>query len=201
MFRSSSALTTVHNTVFSRNINLNLQNGDSSNQLIVAMYRKLAAVVYTINTLMKEYSKGNFYAVANILTEATYKKLSINLARLAVPSNKYHDYETIRMSSTSSLGGLYQSIFQYSELVDTKNKLEISKEHESILYDRVKLQEFINKLNQNKRLFPDSNVTVKKATLKPEYAEYIKHYGFPEGAVFDPDKLAFILQLLGMTNA
>jgi len=200
MIRSSSALSTVNNTVFSKNINLNLQNNDSSNQLIIGMYKRLAAVVQTVNTLMLEFSKGHFYTVANILTHATYNKLSIALSNLAVAANKYPDYETIRTSSTSALGGLYQSILQYSELVDTKNKLDISKENESILYDRVKLQEYINKLNQNKRLFPDSNVTAKKATLKPEYAEYVKQFGFPEGAVFEPDKLAFILQRLGMTK-
>lgn len=198
MIRSSSALTSVNNTFFSRNINLNLQNSDSTNQLIINMYKKLAAVVQTINTLMNEYYKGNFYAVANILTQKIYNKLSINLANLAVSANKYRDYETIRMSSTSSLGGLYQSVLQYSELVDTKAKLEISREHESILYDPVKLREYINKLNQNKRLFPDSNVKVVKATLKPEYAEYIKQYGFPEGGVFETDKLAGVLQKLGM---
>ena len=198
MIRSSSALTSVNNTFFSRNINLNPQNSDSTNQLIINMYKKLAAVVQTINTLMNEYYKGNFYAVANILTQNIYNKLSINLANLAVSANKYRDYETIRMSSTSSLGGLYQSVLQYSELVDTKAKLEISREHESILYDPVKLREYINKLNQNKRLFPDSNVKVVKATLKPEYAEYIKQYGFPEGGVFETDKLAGVLQKLGM---
>ena len=179
--------------------NSSIANGDATNQVMVSMYKKLAAVVQTVNTLMTEYSKGNFYAVVNILTQQTYNKLSISLSNLAVSANKYPDYETIRISSTSSLGGLYQSILQYSELVDTQSQLEISRERESILYDRVKLQEYINKLNQKKKLFSDSNVTVTKATLKPEYAEYIKQFGFPEGAVFEPDKLAFVLKRMGMT--
>jgi hypothetical protein len=194
MFRASSALPTIHNTIFSRNINLMLMNGDSKNQIMVNMYKKLAAVVQTINTLMLEYSNANFYAVANILTLSMYNKLSVSLSDLAASATKYPDYETIRLSSTSSLKGLYQSILQYSDYVDVKHKLEICEEHESILYDRVKLQDFINKLNQNKRLFPESNVKVTKATLKPEYAEYIKQYGFPEGSVFDPDRLGHILR-------
>lgn len=198
MFRSSSALTTVHNTIYSRNINLILMNGDSANQVMINMYKKLAAVVQTINTLMLEFSKGHFYEVANILTEKIYHKLAIKLFDLAAASNKYPDYETIRSSSTSSLGGLYQSIMQYGELVDVKNKLEICEEHESILYDPIKLKEYINRLNQNKRLFPDSNVKVAKATLKPEYAEYVKQFGFPEGAVFEPDKLAQCIRRLSM---
>ena len=188
------------NIVFSKNVNNVIVNGDSTNKFLVDMYKKLAGVVQTINTLMLEYSKGNFYAVANILTQQMYNKLSVALSNISVPANKYPDYETIRASSTSALGGLYQSILQYSKLVDTEMQLDICKEHESILYDKTKLQEYINKLNQNKRLFPESNVKATKATLKPEYAEYIKHYGFPPGAVFDPDKLAFIVQQLGITS-
>lgn len=175
-----------------------MSNNDSANQVLVAMYAKLAAVVQTINTLMLEYSKGHFYTVANILTQTTYNKLSISLSNLAVQANKYPDFETIRTSSTSALGGLYQSILQYSDLLDIKAQLALSKEHESILYDRVKLQEFINKMNNNRRIFPETSVTTIKATLKPEYAAYVKHFGFPEGAVFEPDKLAFVLQQLGI---
>jgi hypothetical protein len=155
-------------------------------------------VVQTINTLMKEYSKGNFYTVANILTQASYNKLSISLAGLAAAANKFPDYETIRSSTTSSLGGLYQSILQYSELVDVKAQLGISREHESILYDPVKLKEYIESLNKRRAIFPESKVRVMAATLKPEYAEYVRRYGFPAGAVFEPDKLATVLQYLGM---
>lgn len=192
MFKGSSG-----KSVFSKN-NASVSGGDAVNQVIIGMYTKLAGVVETVNTLMKEYSQGNFYAVANILTLDTYNKLSINLANLAMSSNKYPEYEIIRKSSTTALGGLYQSILQYSELVNTQLQLEISKERESILYDRVKLQEFINKMNQQRQVFPESNVQVIKATLKPEYAAYVKQFGFPEGAVFDPDKLAFVLQQLGI---
>jgi len=193
MFKGSSS-----NSVFSKNVNGSFASGDAVSQVLVGMYTKLSDVVETINTLMTEYSKGNFYVVANILTHERYNKLAISLANLAASQNKYPDYETIRMSSTSALAGLYQSILQYSAYVDVQAQLEISRERESILYDRVKLKEFIEKMNQNRRLFPDSNVQTIRATVKPEYAAYIKQFGFPEGAVFDPDKLAFILQQLSM---
>ena len=196
MLRSSTGLVSTNKTVFGKNINLTLSNNDSSNQVLVAMYAKLAVVVRTINTLMNEFSKGHFYTVANILTLTTYNKLSINLANLAASANKFPEYETIRASSTSALGGLYQSILQYSNLVNVEEQLALAKEQESILYDRVKLQEFINKMNQNRQVFPESKVTVMKATLKPEYAAYVEMFGFPEGAVFEPDKLAQVLKQL-----
>jgi hypothetical protein len=186
--------------MFSKNVSGTFGNGDSFNQYQIDMYKKLSAVVDTINMLMKEYSTGNFYAVSNILTQQTYNTLSLSLANIAVSANKYPEYETIRKSTTAALGGLYQSILQYSEYLDVQAQLEISKERESILHDKVKLREYIEKLNQNRRLFPDSVVQAKKATLKPEYAEYVKYFGFPEGAVFEPDKLAFILQKLKMVS-
>jgi hypothetical protein len=193
MFKSSSS-----NTVFSKNVSITFGNGDSDNQVQLEMYKKLSDVVETINILMKEYYTGNFYAVSNILTQQAYNALSLSLANIAVSANKYPRYETIRTSTTSALGGLYQSVLQYSEYLDVQAQLELSRERESILHDRVKLREYIEKMNQNRRLFPDSVVQATKATLKPEYAEYVKHFGFPEGAIFEPDKLAFILQKLNM---
>ena len=200
MFRtSSSSLSSFNNTIFSKNINLTFGNGDTVNLALINMYKKLAAVVNTINALMLEYSKGHFYTVANILTQSMYNKLSITLANLTVSASKYPEYETLRTASSFGLGGLYKSIMQYSEYVDIKAQLAIAKDHESILYDSVKLQEYIKQFNQRRVLFPDSKVkATKAATLKPEYAEYIKRYGFPEGAVFEPDKLAPILIQLGI---
>ena len=195
MFKTSGI-----NAVFSKNVSMHIKNNDSDDRILVAMYNQLAGVIETIQALLKEYSLGHFYTVANILTLETYNKLSIRLSNLAAKANKFPNYEIIRTSNTAALAGLYQSIMQYSDYIDIQHKLEICEENESILYDRVKLQEYINKLNQRKQLFPDSKVQAKKATLKPEYAEYIKHFGFPEGAVFDPDKLAFILQQLSMTS-
>ena len=198
MLRNAIARGGNNNTVFSKNVSLLLLNGDSKYQILVGMYYKLSGVVQTINALLKEFSKGNFYTVANILTQYAYNKLSINLAGLAAEANKFPEYEVIRGSATSSLAGLYQCVLQYAELVDTKAQLEHCKEHEAILYDPVRLAEHIAKLNQRRVIFPESKVRVIPATLKPEYAAYVKQYGFPEGAVFDPDKLAFILKQLNM---
>jgi hypothetical protein len=39
-------------------------------------------------------------------------------------------------------------------------------------------------------ILPDSKVTIITAEIKAEYAEYIQMYGFPDGAVFEMDKLA-----------
>jgi hypothetical protein len=184
------------NSNFSKNINSFLVSVSESaeTQFIQNMYTKLSIVVQTINTLMTEYSKGNFYAVANILTQDNYNIYSIRLSNLEVNPIKYPEYETLRKSSTSALTGLYQSIIQYSNYLNLEEQLRVSQERESILYNPTLLSEFISKMQQNRQLFPDSTVNAPMATLKPEYAAYINLYGFPQGGAFDPDRLAYILQ-------
>ena len=66
-------------------------------------------------------------------------------------------------------------------------------EKASILDDMVKLREYINSLKKNMSIFPNIEVTVVKAQIKPEYLEYIKLYGYPENSIFDMDKLGAIL--------
>ena len=62
--------------------------------------------------------------------------------------------------------------------------------------DMNKLREYIRGLSGSLSLFPDMYVTSIAATLKPEIAIYIQLYGFPDGGVFEADKLAFALSLV-----
>lgn len=184
------------NSFFSKNVNSSrglIVGASAQSQTVVTMYKKLSDVVQTVNTLMTEYSKGNFYAVANILTLENYNIYSIRLATLAADYTKYPEYETIRKSSTSALTGLYQSIVQYSNYLNLEEQLRVSQQRENILYNPTLLSEFISKMQQNRQLFSESKVEAPMATLKPEYAAYIAKYGFPQGGVFDPDRLASIL--------
>jgi hypothetical protein len=184
-------------TVFVKNVNSSngmMVTNTSQDQTQVDKYVNLAKVVNTVNVLMTEYAKGHFYEVANILTPGTYNNLSIKFANLAADPIKYPEYETIRKSSTSALAGLYQSILQYSNYVNIEAQLALAQELVNILNDPVLLNQYILKLRQKRQLFPDSKVQVTAATLKPEYAEYVRLYGFPAGAIFETDKLAGILQ-------
>ena len=184
------------NSIFSKNVantNSILTNADAQNKITLALYNKLSVYVRTIRTLLSEYAKGNFYTVANILTDTVYKKMSQDLLGLAANPQKFMDYENLRLANTSALEGLYQSIIQHSNLVDTEVKLEKAKEFELILKDPERLKEYIKMLQGRTMLFTDSAVQIKPATLKPEYAQYIKRFGFPEGGVFEMDKLAMAM--------
>lgn len=178
------------NTFFTKNVN----STNSQSAMLVGMYTKLSKLVETVNTLMAEYARGNFYAVANLLTQTQYNNYTLSFASLAANPSQYPDYENIRKSSTSALTGLYQAIQQYSSYVNLELQLEIAQEKLNILYNPELLKEYISNMRGNRQLFPESVVQAPIATLKPEYAEYVKLYGFPEGAVFDPDKLAIIIR-------
>ena len=175
-----------------------LQNSDSKNRTLIDMYKKLSRYIRTIQTLLTEYSKGHFYAVANVLTPSVYNRMSIDINNLYADSNKFPDYENIRMSNVMALQGLYQGILQYGALVDAEAKLEKTNEYYIILHDPEKLAEYIKQMNGRRNIFPESHVRTISAILKPEYAEYIRQHGFPEGAVFDMDKLAVICKGLNI---
>lgn len=193
MFSSRSS----SNTFFTKNVNSSngiMASNNSQSVMLVGMYTKLSKLVETVNTLLVEYSKGNIYAVANILTPKTYNSFSVSFASLAANSSQYPEYENIRKSIAFSLAGLYKSILQYSEYVNVQAQLDLAQQKVNILYNPELLKEYISTMRGNRQIFPESVVQAPVATLKPEYAEYIKLYGFPEGAVFDPDKLAGVLR-------
>lgn len=199
-------------TVFSRNISgigggitsysasLSLSSasstGTTSTSASMSMYKDLSAYVESIRIIFEEYKLGRFNAVATILTQNVYQTYAVRLSNLSADPNKYSEYESLRRSCVNSLHGMYQGVQQYEKILDLQNELELSKENEAILFDPVRLNAYIADLNRPRFAFPDSTVTTIAATLKPEYAEYIALYGYPEGGVFDMDKLAAILKQL-----
>lgn len=146
--------------------------------------------------LIDNYSKGNFANVSEQLPRDRYEELSRKL--FSFPTNGSSELDSLRKVATSLLQGVQQSIFQYFELMNTLDKLEKCQEKSAILKDRNKLNEYIQQLKKSNYLFDVKPVQVISATLKPEYAEYIKIYGFPEGGIFEADKLAEIQYRLGI---
>ena len=143
--------------------------------------------------MLLNFALGNFEYVAANLTMKTYNTLSILMNSLQQNANLYPDYENIRSSINYSLEGLLQSVTQYITLNNTQVQLVDSQKKASILTDMVKLQEYLNSLKGARTLFPSTSVTTLAAKIKPEYAMYIKLYGYPANGVFDIDKLAIII--------
>ena len=186
----------VNKTVFTSALNSNnspfLSVGQTSS-LSTELYHQLSLAIETLNNLLLNFALGNFEYVAANLTMKTYNTLSILMNSLQQNANLYPDYENIRSSINYSLEGLLQSVTQYITLNNTQVQLVDSQKKASILTDMVKLQEYLNSLKGARTLFPSTSVTTLAAKIKPEYAMYIKLYGYPANGVFDIDKLAIII--------
>lgn len=175
--------------------NVSGQNGvfvtaEKNGELLLNYYTKLSNIITAINTLLVRFSQGQFDLVTGVLTQKLYNNLALQLHAIKQNSKLYPEYENIRISTTRALAGLYQGIQQYVLLKNTQANLTATIEKASILDDKTKLQEYINHLLGARSILPDSKVTIITAEIKPEYVEYIQMYGFPEGAVFEMDKLA-----------
>ena len=155
------------------------------------IYKVLADYSVIIQKLLFEFSLGNFQYVTSILTRKYYQYLSIKLTQIMY--NDYPIYEQLRITIKYALQGLYKAIQQYQILLETNFKLASVTERASILDDMQKLKEFVKTLKGGGNIFPDLIITAPMAKIKPEYAEYIKLYGYPSNGVFDMDKLGVIL--------
>jgi hypothetical protein len=166
----------------------------TKSNIIVAdenIYKVLADYSVIIQKLLFEFSLGNFEYVSKILTRRYYQYLSIKLTQIMYTD--YPIYEQLRITIKYALQGLYNAIQEYEKLLITQTKLSLMSEKASILDDMAKLRDYINSLKKNMSIFPNMEVTVVKAQIKPEYLEYIKLYGYPSNGVFDMDKLGAIL--------
>ena len=64
----------------------------------------------------------------------------------------------------------------------------------------VLLQQYINGLKKDYNAIPDQNIDVPKAGIKEPYKTYIEYFGFPEGMIWDPDRLSFVVNHLKNNN-
>ena len=164
--------------------------GDSTCALTLSYYNALANALGQINQLILDFSVGKFDAITKFLTLDKYNSLGLLFNSLQKNAFKFADYEKIRVNITKTLQGLMQTIQMYISLLNTQTALKNSQETASILTDMTKLQNYLNSLKGARQLFPDSNVQIIAATIKPQYAEYIKRYGYPEGGIFNADQMA-----------
>jgi len=171
---------------------INVIEGD-----VITYYNKLAKITSGINILLDYFSKGQFSLLSSVLTVENYNNLVINLANIKYELD--NDYEIMRKSTIMSLQGLQQCVNQYSNMVMLQQENALLLEENSVLHDRAKLTDYLNQLLGQTRLFSDQEFTVIGATLRPEYAKYIELYGFPEGGIFDVEKLSYIIQNFGFS--
>ena len=159
-------------------------------------YTNLANALTAINQLIADFAVGNFNGITKFLTLAKYNQLGLIFNGLQKNANKYGDYEKLRVNIVRTIQGLMQTIQLYLKLGNTQNALITSQASASILTDMTKLQEYLETLKGSRQLFPDSNITVIAATIKPQYSEYIKRFGYPASGIFEVDKLAICINFV-----
>ena len=183
-------------TIFSRNVNpVNRKTILESAMITIVqtadIYKPLSDFTKKLDYLFLLFSKGQFKQIMLILTRDEYNSLASQLLDI---SNTDPIYEQIRTTIARALEGLYQGVLQYILLINTEYKLIIATEKASILDDMCKLREYLEHMKETLCILPDSEVSVVSAAVKPEYLKYIEHHGYPEGGVFEADKMAEILR-------
>jgi hypothetical protein len=174
--------------------------GSGSLPLIVSYYGDLARIVANINPIIYNYSIGNFEYVIEYFTSLVYYDLTMELFKLKQDENIFPEYEVLRQSITRTLEGLNKAVQIYNDFQSNKLQLISTRNRASILDNMSELKKYIESLVGSISLFPDVAITSIAATLKPEIAIYIKLYGFPDGGIFDTDKLAFAIKLSQSTQ-
>ena len=144
-----------------------------------------------INTILKSYASGDFSYVIQNLNINDYNTLAVGLYKLQ--NLNYPCYEQIRKTLTYTLEGLRQCVIQTQLLQQLKEQMAIFKEGYDILHDKVLLKEYLERIENKFKILQDAEYSAPLLTIRPEYLEYIKLYGFPENLIFYPDKLAEII--------
>ena len=130
------------------------------------IYKVLADYSVIIQNLLYQFSLGKFKEVAKVLNRKYYQYLSVKISQITYID--YPIYEQLRRSIRYSLEGLYKSLDQYNKLTSTETILKTTKEKAEILDNMTKLKEYISGLKKQVSVFPDMNITIIRAEIKPE---------------------------------
>jgi len=163
--------------------------------IILTYYAQLSGILDTLIKLFYNFSIGNYDYVTTNLTDTLYYNLSIKLLSLQQDAYIFPDYENFRITITRALEGIKQAMNLYRTLESTNITLGMAQARAGILDNMDQLKEFINSLGGSVSIFSDVTVTSVAAQLKPEIAIYLKLYGYPEGGVFEMEKLANAVNL------
>jgi hypothetical protein len=187
MTKSVFIVNNYEKTVFGHLKKINQNNSSCSNINNLLLSDPYKLIYYYIN----EYILGNFDNLINKLTLEEYTKISLDLYKLKHTNDK--TYEIYRTNLLKTLEVIYQSIIQYKEYIKIRNNYLFAQEKLKILNNIDELKEYLKKLMSGMQILPDISVKAPVYLIKPEILKYIQLYGYPSNNLFDPDKLAEIV--------
>lgn len=151
-------------------------------------------IIQKMDGLIQAFIKGDNETVRQNLTRSFYQEISIQLS-----STKYLEDELAnkyRFFISNTLDAVQQGLLNYIECSNKDLLLNQYKQKSEILDDNDKLVQYLESRKRRATIFPERTVTVPVATLKPQYAEYIKRYGVPDGLRFDGIRMREIVSEL-----
>lgn len=177
----SSNTITNRKTVFQSNVS-GISIATRRTLMINLVLRDILAVT---NAYLNYYMIDDMDSLKTVFTTEKFLALThvlVNMPFLEVTETLIRD---VALKTLASLRG---AIFHYDQYQSIKYQNEKLKEENEILHDRDKLNEYIEQLNsrmQNEGLFT-SSFTAPAPKINGTYFIYIKNFGYPENAIFDP---------------
>jgi hypothetical protein len=168
--------------------------GGGKDTTTMKKFKKLTKTTKNLEPIFAAYQNGRYNQLTNLLTQNKYQRYSVQLRNLKERKSKFPEYEDLRGITTQSLQGVYKALQQFSDVRDLEQQIQNIQNAEDILYNPQLLHEYLQTLQPAQEVLPGANVTAIAATLRPEYAEYISLYGYPEDGIFDMDLLGNILK-------
>ena len=199
MFSSSSGGQSVFSSVAARGGGRSAFSGSGGggggkDTTTMKKFKKLTKSTKNLNPIFAAYQNGRYNQLSNLLNQNQYQRYSVQLTNLRERKSRYPEYEDLRGIATQSLQGAYRALQQFTDVRDLEQQLQNIQDAEDILYNPQRLHEYLQTLQPQEEVLPSVNVTAIAATLRPEYAEYISLYGYPENGIFDMDLLGEIIK-------
>jgi hypothetical protein len=178
---------------------------DEYNRLTVMLYDLSEANLKKKKKCKKKYSDSDSDTSSSSSSSCSSSRSSTSSIDSSncenIKKEKISCYEKFRINIVRSLEALMKAVDINNDLNTYKKTLESYNDaieaynNMNALADRYNYLKGMSESAMS--FFHDVNASIPLLTLKPEYAEYIKKYGFPEGGIFESDKMAEILEKLG----
>jgi hypothetical protein len=162
-------------------------SGTGSATATLDLYVTLSRYSNIINNLLNLYL-NDFDSFKNTYTNDLYLELVLALSVRAVDPIAFPGYEKTRLALIAALRTLNLELTSISSL----------RENNRLLREQIEnMQDCHNDMsNPRTALFPEMSAQVVMATIRPEYTEYIRLYGY--NGSFDPVALATIKAKMGL---
>lgn len=153
-----------------------------------------------LSSYLNEFRRGNYEALNREFTDERYRLFGLFLANGNIFNDRFIEnfeyrpetFNSYRDSFHRILDGLKLSIINNNLLTTTSDALN---EANSILYDREKLKDFIDKnygATSSLNEFNVSSELKSSIVLKEEYRIYLERHGPPENYIFESEKISAI---------